>query len=127
MLIQFFRAIEKRVGSINPQCFITDDAEQYHNAWKEFFGESNTRKILCAWHVHRAWRKALLQHIGERENQVHVYHQLRLLFTETEDSQFRVILQEILTYMEKYHYTQKSTFMIIYGKVSISISIIVKG
>ena len=114
MLLQIFRSIEKKVGSITPQCFITDDAEQYNNEWKEFFGESNTRKILCAWHVDRAWRKALLQHIGERENQVHVYHQLQLLPTETEDSQFSLILQEFLTYMEKYHYTRKS--IIIYGK-----------
>ena len=68
--------------------------------------------------------KAPLQHIGERENQVHVYHQLRLLPTETEDSQFSLILQKFLTYMEKYH-TWKS--IIIYGKVSISVSIIVKG
>ena len=59
-------------GSISPQCFMTDDAEQYHNGWK-VFGERNTRKNLCAWHVDQAWRKALLQHIGERENQVHVY------------------------------------------------------
>ena len=58
MLINVFRAIEQRVVSISPQWFMTDDAEQYHNAWKEVFGESNTRKILCAWHVDRAWRKA---------------------------------------------------------------------
>ena len=116
MLIQFFRAIEQRVGSISPQWFMTDDAEQYHNAWKEVFGESNTRKILCAWHVDRAWRKALFQHVGERENQVHVYHQLRLLLTETEESQFRVILQEFLTYTEKYHYKFYNYFNIYYCK-----------
>ena len=93
---------------------MTDDAEQYHNAWVEVFGESNTRKILCAWHVDRVWRKALLQHIGERENQVRIYHQLRLLLTKTEESQFRVILQLI----------QKS---IIKNFTTISISIIAKG
>ena len=59
MLIQIFRAIEKRVGSVSPQFLMTDDAEQNHNAWKEVFRESNTRKILCAWHVYPSWRKAL--------------------------------------------------------------------
>ena len=39
MLIQFFRAIKQRVGNISPQWFMTDDAEQYHNAWVEVFGE----------------------------------------------------------------------------------------
>ena len=45
MLLQIFRSIEKKVGSITPQCFITNDAKQYHNEWKEVFGESNTRKF----------------------------------------------------------------------------------
>ena len=62
MLIQFFRAIKQRVGNIIPQWFMTDDAEQYHNAWVEVFGESNTRKILCVWHVDRVWRKALIKY-----------------------------------------------------------------
>ena len=116
ILIQFFRAIKQRVGNISPQWFMTDDAKQYHNAWLEVFGENNTRKILCAWHVDRVWRKALLQHIGEREIQVRIYHQLRLLLAETEESQFRVILQEFLTYTEKHHYKFYNYFNIYYCK-----------
>ena len=64
MLIQFFTALKQRGGYIKPQWFMTDDAEQYYNAWKEVFGEGSTRKVLCAWHVDRAWRRALHQHIN---------------------------------------------------------------
>ena len=101
MLTEFFRAISKRTGSINPQWLMTDDVEQFHNAWKEVFGGS-ARKLLCAWHVDRAWRKAIRQHIHKKE-QVGTYHQIRVLLTETEEPKFRVTLQEFLTYTEKYH------------------------
>ena len=104
MLVQFFTALKQRGGYIKPQWFMTDDAEQYYNAWKEVFEEGSTRKVLCAWHVDRAWRRALHQHINEREKQVQIYHQLRVLLTETEVSHFRVLLQGFLTYIEKHHY-----------------------
>ena len=104
-LVTFCRAIQKRTGNVNPQWFMTDDAEQYYNAWKEVFNEGSTKKILCTWHVDRAWRKAINQHISDKLKQIEVYHQLRLLLTETKESQFRVMLQEFLTYTEKYHQT----------------------
>ena len=69
MLTEFFRAIEQRAGKINPQWFMTDDAEQFYNAWIEVFGEQDMKKILCTWHVDRAWRKVLHQHIHETENE----------------------------------------------------------
>ena len=53
----------KRIGTgpLHPQWFMSDDAEQFFNAWKavHVFGGENCRKLLCAWHVDRAWRKAL--------------------------------------------------------------------
>ena len=65
-----------------------DDAEHYHNAWKEVFGGEGTKNILCTWHVDRAWRKALQQHIPEQKEQVHVYHQLRVLLCEIDEAKF---------------------------------------
>ena len=65
MLVTFFRAVQHKVGNISPQWFMTDNAEQYYNAWKEVFSEGTTKKILCAWHVDRAWRKAIHQHIHD--------------------------------------------------------------
>ena len=60
--------------------------------------------ILCAWHVDRAWRKALQQQIPEQKEQVHVYQQLSVLLCEIDEAKFRVTLQEFLTYTERYHY-----------------------
>ena len=102
MLAQVFAGIKERAGPIIPQWFMTDDAEQYHSAWKEVFGGEETKKMLCAWHVDRAWRKALQQHIPKSKE--HVYHQLSLLLSEADEAKFRVTLQEFLTYTEKYHY-----------------------
>ena len=69
---------------------MTDDAEQYFNAWKFVFAEKDTNKILCSWHVDRAWRKGLQQHIGESSKRAEMYHLLRVLLSEREESQFRV-------------------------------------
>ncbi len=82
---------------------MTDDAEQFFSAWKAIFGEAGTTKLLCTWHVDRAWRKALQQHIEEKEKQVEVYHQLRTLLMESQEAKFRDMLQEILTYIKEHY------------------------
>ena len=50
-LENFLKPIRKRIGSITPAWFMSDDAEQYHNAWRSVFGEVDN-KLLCTWHVH---------------------------------------------------------------------------
>ncbi len=86
---------------------MADDAEQFFSAWKATFGDEGTTKLLCTWHVDRAWRKALQQHIEEKKKQVEVYHQLRTLLMETQEAKFRVMLQEFLTcikeHCDKFH------------------------
>ena len=103
ILIEFFKTIRERVGDIHPHWFMTDDAEQYFNAWRAVFGGETSKKLLCAWHVDKAWRKALREHILDKEEQIEVYHQLRLLLTEILESKFRVLLQEFITYVHTHH------------------------
>ena len=103
-ILLFFKVLKKCAGSIRPQWFMSDDNEQYFTAWSDIFGTSQTKKILCAWHIDRAWRKALNQHIPSQDDRVQIYHQLRMLLTETNESEFRVMLQTFLTYSEKYHF-----------------------
>ena len=55
MVLHFLQAITKQCGVINPQWFMSDDADQYYNAWADVFGVGITKKVLCAWHVDRAW------------------------------------------------------------------------
>ena len=53
--------------------------------------DGTTTKLLFLWHVDRAWRKALQEHIVDKVKLVEVYHQLRVLLMETEEANFRVI------------------------------------
>ncbi len=111
ILMEFLKAIKSRTGEINSRWFMSDDAEQFFTAWRATFGDGITRKLLCTWHVDRAWRKALQQHIVEKEKQVEVYHQLRVLLMETEEANFRVMLQDLLTYLKEFYESFYDYFM----------------
>ena len=69
------------------------------------FGIGGTKKVLCAWHVDRVWRKGLNPHIKSQTKRIEIYHQLRILLAEHTESQFRVMLQGFLTYIHKYYYS----------------------
>jgi hypothetical protein len=97
MLTYFFEAIKAKAGDMSPRWFMSDDCETYYTAWQAVFGKES-RKILCAWHLHRTWRRALNEHIKEKKEQITIYHHLNLLLSERVESKFRVILQEFLTY-----------------------------
>ena len=61
--IKSLKPIRDRTGNMNPRLFMTDDVEQFFTAWRATFGNGTTIKLLCLWHVDRAWRKALQKHI----------------------------------------------------------------
>ncbi len=100
VLQTFFERIKENVKVAQPKWFMSDDAEQYFNAWKNVFNTENTKKILCAWHVDRSWRRNL-KNVSDTSMQTEVYHQLCMLLQEREESQFRVLLQSFLTYIEE--------------------------
>ena len=79
---------------------MSDDAYQYFNAWTGVFGTKETTKLLCAWHVDRAWRTGLSQHVTNKQSRVEIYHQLQILLTENEEPNFRQILQQFLSSLE---------------------------
>ena len=55
MLTQLFRFVQKpKDNLIQPKPFLSDDAEQFWNAWVGVFGLNQTKKLLCTWHVDRA-------------------------------------------------------------------------
>lgn len=79
---------------------MSDDAEQFYSAWVRVFG-GHPHKLLCAWHVDRSWRENL-KHIADRETQVQVYHNLRLLLEETDKSHLKpCCLKVISTFRDK--------------------------
>ena len=100
VLIEFFKAIERRTGPLEPRWFMSDDAQQYFNAWNGVFPTKGTTKLLCAWHVDRAWRTALNDHVATKESRIQIYHQLRLLLMEKEESTFKVLLQQFISFLD---------------------------
>ena len=100
LLVEFFKAIEKNTGPLSPQWFMSDDAPQYFSAWKGVFGAPDTQKILCAWHVDRAWRTALNEHVLDKQCRIEIYHQLRVLLMENDESTFRVLLQQLISLLD---------------------------
>ena len=89
--------------TVKPPYFMSDDAQAYWNAWSSTFGENNTKKFLCSWHVDRAWRKALQEHVSEKEERALVYHQLCLLHNETDEVVFCGLHQQFLSYLYTNH------------------------
>ena len=56
ILVQFLKAVHNQVGEIETSVFMSDCAEQYFSAWPgTFITTANTKKLLCIWHVDRAW------------------------------------------------------------------------
>ena len=99
VITSFLSSIKKRIGSINPRYFMSDDEDQYFNAWGTVFGVDGTQKLLCAWHVDRAWRKALSKHVKNIDTRSEIYHQLRVLLLQQNESAFRLKLQQVVSYL----------------------------
>ena len=72
IFVEFLKAIRERTGPLQPRWFMRDDANQYTNAWKRVFGAEGTAKLLCAWHVDRAWRTA---HVRTTQSRREIYHE----------------------------------------------------
>ena len=102
MLVQFLNAIKKRTGPLqSPRWFMSDDAEQYFSAFKGVFDTKETTKLLCAWHVDRAWREALKNHVASMQTRIELYHHLRVLLMESEEGTFRVLLQQFVSLLDR--------------------------
>ena len=100
ILVELLKSIKERTGPLQPRWFMSDDANQYFNAWKGVFGAKETSKLLCAWHVDRAWRTALNQHVRTQQARNEIYHQLRILLMENKEATFRQLLQQFLSFVD---------------------------
>ena len=94
LLIEFFASVRTKCGMVRPLWFMSDMAEQYYLAWVSVF-DSTPRKLLCTWHVDRAWRGALQQHVQGMERQAAVYSQLRVLLEELEPDKFTTLIGKV--------------------------------
>ena len=115
MIKYFLSSLKKKTGAISPSVFMSDDANQYWNAWSSVFDSSNTRKVLCAWHVDRAWRKALQEHVVEVETRIELYHHLRVLQSELDETKFQLLLQQFTSLAAANHSRFYEYFSRFYG------------
>ena len=99
------RVVSGESGELQPVFFMTDDANQYWNSWKAAYGntDTKTKKLLCAWHVDKNWRKAIRENIHGSEAQATVYHHLQVILKETNKSTFRLRLQQFMTIIKDKH------------------------
>src|ERR1700730_16910877 len=72
------------------------DAEAYSNAWHQVMG-APARRLLCTWHVDRAWRNNLSRIKKNKKLQVKVYQTLRILLELRDICTFTDVLQQFLT------------------------------
>ena len=116
----FYNEIKEKVGMLTPKWFMSDLADQYYSAWVATFNCSPPpQKLLCTWHVDRAWRENLNK-ISDNNLKITVYHNLRVLLEETDVHMFKLMLERTLLnlkssdttsdfadYLEKYYIDRK--------------------
>ena len=88
--------VKQRSGNINPKWFMSDDAQQYFNAWKTVFGDKGCKKLLCAWHIDRSWKHSLKDNASSTYNRIQLYHHLMVLLQEGNQVSFRFTLNNSL-------------------------------
>lgn len=103
LLTEFLKAVHARVGDIQPTYFMSDCAEQYFSSWCGVFGRNVTQKLLCIWHIDRAWRKGLSEHVPCQQHRIEIYHQLRVLLQQRSRSDFMARLQQLISYLHEKH------------------------
>ncbi|GFT91592.1 uncharacterized protein NPIL_376591 [Nephila pilipes] len=67
----FFSCIKQKIGQLQPQIFMSDMAESFFNAWKSEMGVPQKR-LFCAWHIDRAWRKNFKKSKALKNKQKHI-------------------------------------------------------
>jgi len=90
-----FRKLKERVGEISCRIFMSDDEPALFNAWK-VMGPVG-RKLLCAWHVQRNWRK----HLGGMEANLRsdVFGKLLAIMYETDVFTFEQALMSFTRFL----------------------------
>ena len=78
---------------------MSDLAGQFYTAWVASFG-NRPHKLVCMWHVDRAWRENLRQ-LKDSEPEATVYHNLRVLLEETDHHKFELLLDQTIEELSK--------------------------
>ncbi|XP_050065173.1 uncharacterized protein LOC126554109 [Aphis gossypii] len=90
-----FSTIKNKVGIISPDTFMTDIVETFYSAWENAMG-SVPHRLLCSWHVDRAWRQNICKITGptRKEKQETIYKSLKVLQSMCDENEFNNALKE---------------------------------
>jgi len=92
----FLQVCKELLGdSLQDVILMTDDTEVYVNASTAVIGTPAYR-LLCTWHIDRAWRKNLLKIKGDAVIKATVYKTVRALLELTCTEQFAVKLHQLM-------------------------------
>ena len=78
---------------------MSDDADVYYNAWSFVMGEPH-RKLLCVWHVDRAWKKNLCK-IKNKTLHPKIYKIARSLMELGDQQKFEDLLKKFLELLQE--------------------------
>lgn len=91
----FFKEIKKTCGVVNANFFMSDMAPQFYNAWVAVMGDPRPIKLICTWHVDKAWKEELRKKIGDISIEAEVYKMLRIVLQQPEENTFKDCLQAL--------------------------------
>ena len=79
-ILQFFLQELKEMchKNLTTDIFMSDLANNFYNAWCQVFPKP-VQRLYCSWHVDRAWRKNLQQHIQCKELRQEICNLLKVL------------------------------------------------
>ena len=100
VLSPFLAAMATKCGNMETEVFMSDDANNFYNAWVLNFPRPS-KKLICAWHVDKNWRKGLKSHISTTDDMAVVYAALKTMQFEEDEAKFRKQLQEFCGWCEK--------------------------
>jgi len=92
----FLSVCKENIGwPLEDAVFMSDDAAAYYNAWTHVMGQP-AHRLLCTWHIDRAWRKNLARVKGDSLLKATIYKTLRALLEITDKQLFSLKLSEFL-------------------------------
>jgi len=94
VLTILYSKIKLLPGQLQSNIFMSDMAESFFNTWIVEMKRPKHR-LYCTWHVHRTWRKKLVQ-IKSKDKQCETYIFLRTLLHEQDLKAFEIIFKEAI-------------------------------
>lgn len=93
----YLQVLKPLIGDVLENVVLmTDDSEVYSNAWNDVIGKPAAR-LLCTWHIDRAWRKNLPKIKGSTELKATIYKTIRSLMEIPSQEMFHGKLNQFMS------------------------------